>query len=179
MTPVTIPPVLISDTVGFIKKLPHDLVASFRSTLEEARNARLLLYVVDASDPSFRSQLAVTREVLGSIGVDDTPSYVLLNKCDVLSSAEREERAREFPEAVLMSTRDSADVAALRDTILTFFEQGMIEEDVFVPYALQKVTGQLRARFRVLSEHFEDQGTVLRVRAHSGDLTAMKARLLM
>src|SRR5690606_24054701 len=63
--PETHPRILVSDTVGFIKKLPHDLVASFRSTLDEARHAGLLLFLVDASDPTFREQYAVTREVLG------------------------------------------------------------------------------------------------------------------
>jgi hypothetical protein len=62
------PTVLVSDTVGFIRKLPHDLVASFRSTLDEAVEADLLLHVVDAADPDFRAQMAVTREVLGEIG---------------------------------------------------------------------------------------------------------------
>src|SRR5204863_2392350 len=66
--PETRPRLLISDTVGFIKKLPHDLVASFRSTLDEALEASLLLYVVDASDPTHASQLAITTEVLREIG---------------------------------------------------------------------------------------------------------------
>ncbi|HWU42553.1 MAG TPA: GTPase HflX, partial [Bdellovibrio sp.] len=69
LQPETRPKILVSDTVGFIKKLPHDLVASFKSTLDEALNASLLLYVVDASDPSFRSQLEVTKTVLAEVGV--------------------------------------------------------------------------------------------------------------
>jgi len=68
LAPEVLPRILVSDTVGFIKKLPHDLVASFRSTLDEALEASLLLFVVDSSDPAFRSQLAVTRTVLGEIG---------------------------------------------------------------------------------------------------------------
>ncbi|MEO5730683.1 MAG: GTPase HflX, partial [Byssovorax sp.] len=72
--PETKPRLLVSDTVGFIKKLPHDLVASFRSTLDEAHEAGLLLYVADASDPTFRSQLEVTRSTLAEIGADVVPS---------------------------------------------------------------------------------------------------------
>src|SRR3954468_21892672 len=82
LAPETRPRVLISDTVGFIQQLPHDLVASFRSTLDEALEASLLLYVVDASAPSHEAQLAVTREVLGEIGADAVPSLLLLNKID-------------------------------------------------------------------------------------------------
>ena len=70
LQPETRPRVLVSDTVGFIKKLPHDLVASFRSTLAEALEASLLLYVVDASDPTYESQLEVSRNVLEEIGAD-------------------------------------------------------------------------------------------------------------
>lgn len=80
--PETTPKVLMSDTVGFIKKLPHDLVASFKSTLDEALHASLLLFVVDSSDPSFRSQLEVTKNVLSEVGATDVPSLLILNKRD-------------------------------------------------------------------------------------------------
>src|SRR5277367_5949744 len=82
LQPETKPRVLASDTVGFIKKLPHDLVASFRSTLDEALEASLLLYVVDASDPTHESELEVTRAVLHEIGADEGPSLLVLNKID-------------------------------------------------------------------------------------------------
>src|SRR6185312_11974820 len=82
LQPETHPRVLISDTVGFIRKLPHDLVASFRSTLDEALEASLLLYVVDASDPAYEAQLEVSRTVLREIGAEAIPSRLLLNKID-------------------------------------------------------------------------------------------------
>ncbi|MCP4365120.1 MAG: GTPase HflX, partial [Planctomycetes bacterium] len=84
--PEAFPPVLVSDTVGFIKKLPHDLVASFQSTLDEALAASLLLFTVDASDPAFRSQLAVTQSVLEEIGGEKIPSRLILNKIDKLTT---------------------------------------------------------------------------------------------
>ena len=87
--PETRPRILVSDTVGFIKKLPHDLVASFLSTLDEAHDASLLLYVVDAADPGFRSQLQVVNEVLDEIGVEDIPKLLLLNKSDQLNDAQK------------------------------------------------------------------------------------------
>src|SRR6201999_2086722 len=89
LQPETTPRVLVSDTVGFIKKLPHDLVASFRSTLAEALEASLLLFVMDASDPAYESQLEVSRNVLHEIGADAVPSRLLLNKIDRLSEADR------------------------------------------------------------------------------------------
>src|SRR6267143_632824 len=80
--PESIPRVLVSDTVGFIKNLPHGLVASFKSTLDEALEASLLVHVVDASDPGFERQLAVTEEVLDEIGAQDLPRLVVFNKID-------------------------------------------------------------------------------------------------
>jgi GTP-binding protein HflX len=177
MTPPSIPPILISDTVGFIKKLPHDLVASFRSTLEEARDASLLLYVVDAADPSFRAQLAVTHEVLSSIGVEDVPSRLVLNKCDKLSPAEIDKLRREFPDALAMSAKRPDDVKMLRERLIEFFETGMVEAELFIPYALQKAVGVLRSQVRVLAETHTDEGTRLRVRAEANHLAALKKKL--
>src|SRR5207244_2600442 len=82
LQPESIPRVLVSDTVGFIKNLPHGLVASFKSTLDEALEASLLVHVVDASDPGFERQLAVTEEVLDEIGAQDLPRLVVFNKID-------------------------------------------------------------------------------------------------
>ena len=80
--PESVPRVLVSDTVGFIKNLPHGLVASFKSTLDEALEASLLLHVIDASDPGFERQLAVTEEVLDEIGAHDVPRLLVFNKID-------------------------------------------------------------------------------------------------
>src|SRR6202008_1414348 len=115
--PKTRPPVLVSDTVGFIKKLPHDLVASFRSTLAEALEASLLLFVVDASDPTYELQLEVSRSVLREIGADVVPSRLLLNKIDRVSEADRAALREKHPDAMLLSARSPQDVAALRETI--------------------------------------------------------------
>src|SRR5437660_8945129 len=97
--PESRPRILVSDTVGFSKKLPHDLVASFRSTLDEALEASLLLQIVDAADPVFRAQMQVTREVLDEIGAGDVPWILVLNKIDHVTQAEREKLSKEFPAA--------------------------------------------------------------------------------
>src|SRR5262249_37582943 len=126
--PETRPRILVSDTVGFIKKLPHDLVASFRSTLDEALEASLLLYVVDASDPTHESQLEVTRAVLREIGAESVPSKLVLNKADRLDPSLRESLASAHRDEILLSAHDPRDVAALRQTIIDFFETSMIDE---------------------------------------------------
>jgi GTPase len=175
MQPETKPRILVSDTVGFIKKLPHDLVASFRSTLDEALEASLLLYVVDASDPTHQAQLEVTRTVLRDIGAQDVPWMLLLNKADRLDAMARASLRREHPEkdAVVLSAHEPADVAALRQRILSFFEGRMVEEDLFVPYARQALLGDVYENARVVTEEYEEAGTRLRVRA----LPAAIARL--
>lgn len=159
MQPQGFPPVLISDTVGFIKKLPHDLVASFQSTLDEALAASLLLFTVDASDPAFRSQLAVTQEVLIDIGGKAIDSFLVLNKVDKLTKAELETLQREFPDAVFISAHNTDDVARLRKTILRFFEAGMVEARETVPYAKGHLLGQLRTKAAIIQETYNETGT--------------------
>lgn len=176
MHPPSVPKVLLSDTVGFIKKLPHDLVASFRSTLEEALNSDLLLFVVDASDPTFRQQLEVTRQVLGEIHALEIPGRLVLNKRDRLSPEDIDALRAEFPEAILLSTRDAADLAALRETLLAFFERDMQEAKLVVPYNIQGAIGEIRRAMRVLEETYDERGVTLRVRARESELARVRDR---
>jgi GTP-binding protein HflX len=175
--PETAGRVLVSDTVGFIKKLPHDLVASFRSTLDEARDCDLLLQVVDVSDPAFPAQLEVTREVLAEIGAVESPRLLVLNKADRLDPEARAQLARERPDAILVSAKDPADVARLRERIVAFFERDMVEAELFVPYARQRVVGEAHEAGRVLSERHDQAGTHLRVRARPEVLARLRAAL--
>jgi len=177
LQPESVPRILVSDTVGFIKKLPHDLVASFRSTLDEARDCDLLIQVVDASDPSFRAQMEVTGEVLGEIGATESPRLLVLNKADRLDAEAREQLAAGFPDAVVLSAKAPADVAALRERILAFFERDMAEAELFVPYARQRVVGEAHSAARVLSERHDEAGTHLRVRARPEVLARLRAGL--
>jgi GTP-binding protein HflX len=176
LKPDTQPRILISDTVGFIKKLPHDLVASFRSTLDEALSASLLLYVVDSSDPTFRQQLEVVHEVLLEVGVMGADSLLVLNKIDLVAEADRHRLQKEYPEAMQMSSINAADVAALHARILNFFERSMVEEEVFAPYAMHGVVGEIRTSMRVLSEKHEDEGTRYTVRARADDLAKLRKK---
>jgi GTP-binding protein HflX len=171
--PETKPRVLVSDTVGFIKKLPHDLVASFRSTLDEALEASLLLFVVDASDPTYESQLEVSRNVLREIGAEVVPSRLLLNKIDRLSESDRAALRAKHPEAILLSAKSLQDVAALRETIVAFFEAAMVDDQFVLPYAKQAMIGEVYENTRVLSEEYDTTGRIMKVRG----LPAAIARL--
>jgi len=175
--PDTRPKVLMSDTVGFIKKLPHDLVASFKSTLDEAASASLLLYVVDASDPSFRSQLEVTRKVLAEVGATDVPSLLVLNKRDRLGPEELAVLKAEYPDAFLLSTRSKDDLQALRERIMGYFESDMLDEDLHIPFTAQGVMAEIRAKMRILSEAYDAEGLTVRVRSTPENLAAIKKKL--
>ncbi|WP_394834823.1 GTPase HflX [Pendulispora rubella] len=173
LSPATKPRLLVSDTVGFIKKLPHDLVASFRSTLDEALEASLLLYVVDASDPTYEAQLEVTESVLAEIGADVVPRMLLLNKIDRLDEEGRQRVIRRHRGAIALSAHDPKDVEALRQTIIDHFELSMIDEELIVPYAKQSRISEIYEYARVISEDYDESGARLRVRA----LPAALARL--
>jgi GTPase len=173
LSPETKPRLLVSDTVGFIKKLPHDLVASFRSTLDEALEASLLLYVADASDPTYDEQLAVTQSVLAEIGADSIPYLLILNKCDQLSSDDLAALVERHPEGFVMSAKDAGDVARLRQRIVDHFEAAMVDEEIFVPYSKQGQVGEIYESGRVLAEAYDEQGARIVVRA----LPATLARL--
>jgi GTP-binding protein HflX len=175
--PESIPRILVSDTVGFIKKLPHDLVASFRSTLDEARECDLLVHLVDAADPAFPAQVEVTREVLDSIGASESPRLLVLNKADKLEREARERLAREWPEALLLSARDPADVARLRAALVAHFQDGYEEAEMLVPYALARVVAEAHASMNVLAETHGPEGTLLRVRAAPGAIASLRASL--
>jgi GTP-binding protein HflX len=177
LKPETKPRILVSDTVGFIKKLPHDLVASFRSTLQEARDASLLLHLVDAADPAFREQYQVTRDVLAEIEAGDQPCLLILNKADKLSAEQREALAMEWPDALLLSARDPADVRALRDRIVEHFERDMEEAEFSVPFSQHRHVAMLHAQSRVLEERYDESGAYLRVRAPAAVLGSLRSAL--
>jgi GTPase len=174
--PETRPRILVSDTVGFIRKLPHDLVASFRSTLDEALEASLLLQIVDAADPAFRAQMQVTREVLDEIGAGDVPWLLVLNKIDKVAQPDREALAKEFPAALLVSAKDPADVGRVREAIIGTFEADMTEAELVVPYDAGSAIGEIH-KVHVLSESYEGDGVHYRVRAPKAAIDRIRAML--
>src|SRR6202163_3292541 len=175
--PETQPRILVSDTVGFIRNLPHDLVASFRSTLDEALDASLLLHVVDAADPALRSHILVTEEVLEGIGAGKLPSLLILNKIDAADISQKALLKREFPEAIAMSALNPKDIEALHSRLVNFFLENMAEVELVVPYGKEGVLADIRKNVHVLSESYEEKGVCLKVKANPGTLTPLKHRL--
>ncbi|PSV27609.1 MULTISPECIES: GTPase HflX [unclassified Photobacterium] len=177
LKPETQPRILVSDTVGFIKKLPHDLVASFHSTLAEAHDASLLLYVVDASDVSFRSQLDVVHEVLKEVGVDGIKKLLVLNKSDQLSVDQQQALMAEFPDAMMTSTRNPLDITKLHQYVVDVAQHEMIEEEIIVPYTAKGLMGDIRSVMSVTKEEYEYDHIKLTVRSNEIELARLKKRM--
>lgn len=180
--PESIPRVLVSDTVGFIKNLPHGLVASFKSTLEEALDASLLLHVIDASDPGFERQIETTEEVLKEIGAQDVPRLRIFNKIDHVGDAaaqvEREAALRaRYPDCIVMSARRPDDVAKLHRAIIAFFQQDLVEAELFLPWSAQQLRGEIFARCEVLEERADEEGAFFRVRGEQEALDSLREQL--
>lgn len=176
------PRILVSDTVGFIRRLPHDLVASFRSTLDEAREASLLLYVVDSSDPDFRAQLGVTRSVLAELAAShgeplDIPFRIVLNKIDKVDEVGRASLRREFPDATQLSAHDKSDVVRLRQLIIEHFEGAFEEAELFVPYSEGKLAAEIRRTLTVRGENHDEVGTTFFVSAPGAAIAKLRERL--
>jgi GTP-binding protein HflX len=174
--------VLVSDTVGFIKNLPHGLVASFKSTLDEALDASLLLHVVDASDPGFERQLEVTEDVLKEINADVIPRILVFNKIDhvgdAAAQAECEATLRlKYPNCIVMSARRPDEVAKLHQKIVEFFQQDLVEIEIFLPWATQQLRGEIYAKCQVLNERSNDEGTFLMVRTEPDIVKSLLAQL--
>jgi GTP-binding protein HflX len=168
--PESIPRVLVSDTVGFIKNLPHGLVASFKSTLDEALDASLLLHVIDASDPGFERQLEVTDEVLEEIGANVVPRIRVFNKIDFVGDAEAPAECEaalraKYPDCVVMSARRPDEVAKLHDKIVEYFQQDLVETEIFLPWTAQQLRGEIYANCQVLEERSDNDGAFFRVRS--------------
>ncbi len=165
LQPVTQPRILISDTVGFIKKLPHDLVASFHSTLEEAKEASLLLYVVDASDPLFESQLAVVDQVLAELDVDFSNKLLLLNKVDCLTEDQQLTLLTQYPNALQISTRDKKDVAMVHQEIQNFLDKKMCAACFSIPYTATGIMGEIHSKMQVTDEQYNEDGVRITLKA--------------
>jgi GTP-binding protein HflX len=170
--------VLVTDTVGFIRKLPHHLVASFRATLEEAREADLLLHVIDASHPSWEEQKDVVEEVLAELGLRDAPTVLVFNKVDRLTHAEEKALSeRADPRgirAVFTSTIEPGGLDSLRALLLA--EVRRMRPDVRL--VLSSSQGGLLAEIYREGEVLEreDEGAEVRLRARLSEASLGRLR---
>ena len=155
--------VLLSDTVGFIRKLPHSLVESFKATLEEVVEADLLLHVVDVSHPQAYEQIETVNQVLKDIGAGDKPTLMVFNKMDQLENGMIPEPfSTEFPERVGISAKTGEGFEDLMAELGTRLRPIREEIQVLNPYSRTELCARLHETAQVLEERFEDEGTYIR-----------------
>lgn len=171
-------PIVVSDTVGFIRKLPHGLVEAFKSTLEEVTAAGLLVHVVDATRPDPGAEAGAVDEVLAEIGATHVPRLLALNKIDLLTGAERERVQARFPGAVPISAATGEGVDALLEEVAERLEVRTVEVEAIVPYSEGALIAHLHDAGRVLSALHEEGGVRVRVRARTSDLAVLEPYLV-
>ena len=148
-------PVLLSDTVGFIRDLPHRLIASFRATLEETRQADLLLHVADASSPLVDHQIAAVRGVLAELGVDDKDTLLVLNKVDAVGDPVRRDQVlARYPHALAISARTGGGLPALARAVSDHLGRAFRDVDIETDPGNGRLLAWLAAHGEVLSRHF-------------------------
>jgi GTP-binding protein HflX len=170
--------VTVSDTVGFVRKLPHDLVEAFHSTLEEVTQASLILHVADASAPDVTEQVAAVRDVLGEIGAGGIPEVLALNKIDLVPPDEREALSRRFPGAVAVSALTGEALPVLLEQVEATLPAPPIEVEVLVPYDRQEVVARLHREAEVTASKETERGTEVRARVEERHLAWLQPFLV-
>jgi GTP-binding protein HflX len=156
--------VTVTDTVGFINKLPHGLVEAFKSTLDEVNEADLLLYVTDARSGQREAQMQAVREVLGEIGAIDRPNLLVLNKSDTIDADELAALAKRYPQAVQVSAQTGDGVEALIARIAAEASRSSVVLSVVIPYTRGDLVRTAHERTQILDEAHEEGGTRLTMR---------------
>lgn len=169
--------ILLSDTVGFIRKLPPQLVASFRSTLAETLEADVLVHVVDASNDSYREHIDVVRQTLDSLGAISIPTVMVFNKIDALSDRHRlSDIELEFPDAVFVSALRGINLNRLLSSMCQAFDESSNLLTLTVSYDDGKREHGIYAETSVIARSEEPEGVKLSVRVPSDRLSAFKLR---
>jgi GTP-binding protein HflX len=156
----------LTDTVGFVRHLPHQLVESFRSTLEEIADSDLLLHVVDGADENPEAQVTAVREVLGEIDALSVPEIIVVNKIDTADEMTLTRLRHALPGAVFVSARTGAGVEMLRARIAEALPDPAVAVNVLVPFAEGALVSRVHAEGTVLGEEHTPDGTLLRARVY-------------
>jgi GTP-binding protein HflX len=158
-------PFLLSDTVGFVDKLPHHLVKAFRSTLEEAATADLLIHVVDYSSPQYQKQISVTNKTLKEMGIDNIPTIYAYNKSDLVDvdiPTRKDER-------LYLSAKQGIGITELVEMMSENIFKDHIHCEMFIPFDNGRLVSYLNENANVLSASYEDEGTKLTVECNNSD----------
>jgi GTP-binding protein HflX len=168
-------PVLLSDTVGFIRDLPHHLIESFKATLEEARQAHLLLHVADGANPAVYEQIAAAYRVLGEIGIERKDTLLVINKVDALPDRVRlDGLLNRYPNAVPISARTGFGMINLAAAVSESLSHSFLDVDVEVGVENGRLLAYLAAHGEILSKQYRDSLVVVHCRVPSQHLSRIK-----
>ena len=156
-------PLLMTDTVGFIDKLPHHLIDAFRSTLEEAKHADLIIHVVDCSNPEHETQMQVVYQTLKELGVEGKPIFTLMNKQDLLSEEEKDlfERDMQADRTIEISVKDGTGLDELREVLLSFLRNRKKYVERLYGYDEMGKIQLLRKYGQIVTEEYRDDGVAV------------------
>jgi GTP-binding protein HflX len=167
--------VLLSDTVGFIRGLPHHLIAAFRATLEEARNADMLLHIADLGSRQVLHQVATVEEVLEDLGCKDVPTMLVLNKVDIMADpVDLEILKRKYSDYVVISALTGQGQEALKERIVDYLERKWQHFEILCPSDDGRVLAYLCENGEVLSKRFGNEESKFVVRLHPGYIAGLK-----
>jgi len=162
-------PVVLSDTVGLIDKLPHDLIASFKSTLDEVRNANLIIKMVDIGDSNLKRQIETTNNVINEIGVEDTDSLLVFNKIDKVNDPEiLESEIQRHPEAIMISSKNGTGIDLLQNAIVRCYENKLDSYKIVINYKQAQLIQKIRKCAVIVQTDYEDTLIRLNLRLPPG-----------
>jgi GTP-binding protein HflX len=162
--------VVMTDTVGFVRKLPHQLVEAFRSTLEDASISDLLVHVVDLTSSDPVAQIQAVEEVLRDIGAAKLPRILAYNKVDLIGNSERDEREKTLPAGIYMSAKDSSGLEELMEAIASRLSAGWVTAKFLIPFDRGDVRSLLYDQGEVIEEETGPAGTSMLVRTTIGNV---------
>ncbi|HEV7623252.1 MAG TPA: GTPase HflX, partial [Amnibacterium sp.] len=172
-------PYTLTDTVGFVRNLPHQLVEAFRSTLEEVEQADLVLHVVDAGTPDPAGQIATVRQVIAEVGAADVPELVVFNKADLVDDATRMVLRGLEPTSVFVSARTGEGIDALLGTVGALLPLPSHEITAVVPFDRGDLVSMLHERGRVLATVYEEAGTRINALVSDEERAALRPYLVV
>ena len=166
---------LLSDTVGFIQKLPHGLVEAFKSTLEEVKEADLILQVVDYSDEHYKDHMITTEKTVSELGAGDIPMLVVYNKADMCpehhdyprKTADVRDASGRLNQCIVISAKEDSSIEFLKDWIIELAFSDYVEAEFLIPFSKGSVVAYLTDNSQVISREYTEQGTLIKTRCHA------------
>ncbi len=167
--------VLISDTVGFIRKLPHNLVASFKSTLNVVRDADVILHVIDCTHPFFEDHIKVVEDTLNELDALKKVQVKIFNKVDAIEHHEMLDYIKnKYPDAILISAMKGMNIGKLKDYLLEVYEENFAEHDLELNFNQSKIVSQIHTLTDVTSISYDEDKIRIRFRTSSKNLSMIK-----